>query len=87
MNTRIDAVDRQAARGIAATAALAPTIMPSQNGRTTVSLSTGFYRGEGALSVGVAHRLDLSMPTVVYGSYSNAGGVEHVGRVGVATEF
>jgi len=86
-NSRIDAVDQQAARGIAATAALAPTIMPSQNGRTTVSASTGFYRGEAALSVGAAYRLNLSTPTVIFGSYANAAGVEHVGRVGVAMEF
>lgn len=86
-NARIDTVDQQAKRGIAATAALAPTIMPSKNGKTTVSLSTGFYRGEMALSVGMAHRLDVSAPTVLFGSYANSGGVEHVARVGVATEF
>jgi hypothetical protein len=87
VNNRIDAVDQQAKRGIAASAALAPTMMPSQNGRTTVSLSTGYYRGEGALSVGVAHRLNLSMPTVIFGSYANSAGVEHIGRVGVGMEF
>ncbi len=87
MNSRIDAVDKQAARGIAAAAALAPTIMPSQNGRTTVSVSTGFYRGEVGLSIGAAYRLNLSMPTVVYGSYANASGVEQLGRVGMALEF
>jgi len=87
VNSRIDDVDQRAKRGIAASAALAPTMMPSQPGKTTVSLSTGFYRGEGALSVGAAHRLNLSMPTVLYGSYANGGGSEHVGRVGVAVEF
>ncbi len=86
-NARIDTVDQQARRGIAATAAMAPTMMPSQIGRTTVALSTGFYRGEAALSVSVARRLNVAAPTVVFGSYANGGGSEHVGRVGVATEF
>jgi len=27
------------------------------------------------------------MPTVVYGSYSNGGGNEHIGRAGMADEF
>ena len=35
MNSRIDTVDQQAKRGIAASAALAPTMMPSQAGKTT----------------------------------------------------
>ncbi|MDP2297968.1 MAG: YadA-like family protein, partial [Pseudolabrys sp.] len=87
LNSRIDTVDQQARRGIAAAAALAPTMMPSKNGKTTVALSTAFYRGEAALSVGVAHRLNTSTPTVVFGSYANGGGSEQVGRVGIAAEF
>jgi trimeric autotransporter adhesin len=86
-NARIDAVDQQARRGIAAASAMAPTMMPTQIGRTTVAVSAGFYRGEAALSVGVARRLNVAIPTVVFGSYANGGGSEHVGRVGVATEF
>ena len=44
-------------------------------------------RGETGVGVGVSHRLDLSVPTVVYGSYSNGGGAEHIGRMGMAMEF
>lgn len=87
LNARVDSVDRHARRGIAAASALAPVMMPSHAGRTTVSLGSGFYRDEAALSVSVAHSFELSMPVVVYGSYANAAGVEHVGRVGVAVEF
>lgn len=87
VNSRIDDLDQQTRRGIAATAALAPTMMPTRPGGTTVSFNSGFYQGETGLSVGIAHRFELSMPTVVYGSYANAGGAAHVGRVGVALEF
>lgn len=87
LSGRIDSVDQQARRGIAATAALAPTIMPSKAGKTTVSVAGAVYRGEAALSIGAAHRLDLSLPTVVFGSYANAGGNDHVSRVGMAVEF
>jgi len=31
--------------------------------------------------------LNFAMPTVVYGSYSNGGGNEHIGRAGMADEF
>jgi trimeric autotransporter adhesin len=70
----------EARRGIAATAALSPGIMPSAPGRTTVSVNGGFYHGESGVGVGVSHRLNLSMPVMVYGSYANAGGDGHVGR-------
>jgi autotransporter adhesin len=87
LNARIDDVDTHARRGIAAATALAPVMIPSRPGKTTVSLGGGHYRGETALSVSIAHSFDASMPVVVYGGYANAAGVEHVGRVGVAVEF
>jgi trimeric autotransporter adhesin len=87
LNSRIDDVDSHARRGIAADAALAPLIMPSAAGRTTLSLSSGFYRGATAVGIGIAHRFDFSLPTVIYGSYANADGIESVGRIGLAVEF
>ena len=42
---------------------------------------------QGAAGVGFAHRLNLPSPTVIYGSYANGGGEEHIDRFGVATEF
>jgi hypothetical protein len=77
----------EARRGIAATAALSPGIMPSAPGRTTVSVNGGFFHGETGVGVGVSHRLNLSMPVMLYGSYANAGGDGHVGRIGGAFEF
>ena len=78
---------REARRGIVAAVAVAPVLMPSAAGKTTVSVNSGFYRGEAGVGIGVSHRLRLPVPTVVYGSYSNGGGVEHIGRAGVAMEF
>ena len=52
-------------------------------GKTTVAANTGYHRGE----AGVSHRPNFSLPTMVYGSYSNGGGSEHVGCAGMAVEF
>jgi hypothetical protein len=77
----------KARRGIAAVAALSPGVMPSAPGKTTISVNTGFYQGEAGVGVGVAHRLDWSVPTMIHGSYANAGGNGHIGRIGLAFEF
>lgn len=61
--------------------------MPSAPGKTTVALNTGFYHGETGIGIGISHRLNFSHPTVIYGSYSNGGGDESIGRVGAAVEF
>jgi hypothetical protein len=66
---------------------VAPVLMPSAAGKTTVALNSGYYRGETGVGIGTSHRLNLSLPTVVYGSYSNGGGNEHIGRAGLAMEF
>jgi autotransporter adhesin len=87
MQGEIAANQQEARRGIAAAVALAPVLMPSAAGKTTVAVSTGFYRGEKGVSLGISHRLNFALPTVVYGSYSNGGGSEHVGRAGLAVEF
>ena len=77
----------EARRGIAAAAANAPLLMPSAPGRTTVSAKVAGYRGQAGAGFIVAHRLDTALPAVIFGSYSNGGGNEHVGRAGVAVEF
>ena len=78
---------REARRGIVAAVAVAPVLMPSAAGKTTVAVNTGYYRGESGVGIGVSHRLNFAMPTVIYGSYSNGGGAEHIGRAGMAVEF
>ena len=77
----------EARRGIVAAVAVAPVLMPSAVGKTTVAVNTGYYRGEFGVGIGLSHRLNLALPTVIYGSYSNGGGAEHVGRAGIAMEF
>lgn len=78
---------REARRGIVAAVAVAPVMMPSAAGKTTVAVNTGYYRGQSGVGIGVSHRLNWALPTVVYGGYSNGGGNEHIGRAGMAVEF
>jgi autotransporter adhesin len=78
---------KEARRGIAAAVAVAPALMPSGRGRTTVNVATSYYRQQMGFGVTVAHRLDVALPVVVQGSYSNGGGTEHVGRVAAGFEF
>ena len=78
---------REARRGIVAAVATAPVMMPSAPGKTTVAVNTGYYRGETGVGIGVSHRLNFGLPTVIYGGYSNGGGNEHIGRAGMAVEF
>jgi hypothetical protein len=77
----------EARRGIVAAVAVAPVLMPSAAGKTTIAVNSGFYRGETGIGIGISHRLNFSLPTVIYGSYSNGGGSEHIGRAGMAVEF
>ncbi|TXN78345.1 hypothetical protein FV234_22760 [Methylobacterium sp. WL8] len=74
-------------RGIAAVAATAPVLMPSAPGRTTMSFKASSYRGEYGGGFTVAHRLDTALPVVVFGSYSNGSGREHVVSGGGGFEF
>jgi autotransporter adhesin len=76
----------EARRGIAATAAITSATTPSAPGKTTVSLTSGFYHGETGVGIAVAHRLKTAIPIIVYGGYANSGG-ENIGRVGTALEF
>lgn len=87
LQSQITDNQREARRGIVAAVAVAPVLMPSAAGKTTVAVNTGYYRGESGVGIGVSHRLNFATPTVVYGSYSNGGGNEHIGRAGMAVEF
>ena len=78
---------REARRGIAATAALATAMTPSAPGKTTVSLNAGYFRGEVGLGVAMAHRLNTTVPMILHGSFASGSGSEYVGRTGVALEF
>lgn len=77
----------EARRGIAAAASQADPMMPSANGKTTINMRTAYYRGEAGVGITIAHRLDTDRPIVVEAGYSNGGGSEHVGHLGVGFEF
>ena len=87
LQNRITDNQRETRRGIVAAVAVAPGLMPSAPRKTTVAVNTGYYRGEAGVGIGLSHRLNFSLPTMVYGSYSNGGGNQHVGRAGMVVEF
>ena len=87
INARLDSLTREARRGIAASAALAVAMTPSAPGKTTVSVNSGFFKGETGVGLALAHRLNFSVPLIVHGSYANAGGNGHIGRLGFGFEF
>jgi hypothetical protein len=63
------------------------TMTPSAPGKTTVSVNTGFFQGETAVGLALAHRLNFARPVIVHGGYANGGGSAHIGRVGFGVEF
>ena len=87
INARLNELTKETRRGIAAATALATAMTPSAPGKTTVSVNSGFFKGETGVGAAVAHRLNFSTPVIVHGSYANSGGNGHVGRVGVGFEF
>jgi hypothetical protein len=54
--------------------------VPLSPGETALSLGSGFYRANGAVSMSISHRLRTATPLYLTGGYSNGGGSEHVGR-------
>ena len=55
--------------------------------KTTITVKGAGYRGEAGAGFTIAHRLDTNMPVLVFGSYSNGGGSEHVVSGGAGFEF
>jgi autotransporter adhesin len=84
---QVDGLRTESRRGIAAAVAANGYMMPSGPGKTTVQLAAGLFHGEGAVGITAAHRLNFATPVVVFGSYANGGGSEHVGKVGAGFEF
>jgi autotransporter adhesin len=85
--SQLDTVQTEARRGIAAAVAANGYMMPSGPGRTTVQVAGAHFHGESAVGITAAHRLNFAPPVVVFGSYANGGGSEHVGKLGAGFEF
>jgi hypothetical protein len=73
-----------AARGIAASAAL-PNVTPSGPGKTAMGLGGGYYDGETAVGLSVAHALTESF--LVSGGVARVNGGRNVAKVTVGFEF
>lgn len=70
LGQRLDGVDRRAAQGIAISGAMTAAPMPSAPGKTRVKLNNAYYRGYGATSISVAHRLPTAIPAAITGGIS-----------------
>ncbi|WP_312252030.1 ESPR-type extended signal peptide-containing protein [Stenotrophomonas sp.] len=81
MEQRLDQVNRQANRGIAAAAALAP-MTPYLPGKTTINANLANYRSETAMGVGVSRWSDNGRVNV-NGGASMARGDKPIFRMGV----
>ena len=85
MNGRIDDVDRDARRGIAASAAL-NIVTPYLPGRTTLNAGVASYRGQAALGIGLSRWNEKG--TVNYNlGVSSAGGNSTIVRAGIGIVF
>ena len=81
-------MNREARRGIAATAAMAYAPTPTAPGRTTFAVNGSVYQDTGGVGVAFQHRFaGTSIPVYFSGAYGNGGGREHVGRAGLAFEW
>jgi autotransporter adhesin len=88
LQSNLQNVQREERQGIAAAMAGTGFITPSAPGKTTVMINAGYFQGETGVGISLAHRLDLAAhPLFVTGSFSNGGGGNSAGRVGVGFEF
>jgi autotransporter adhesin len=87
LQSQINGVTTEERRGIAAAVAANSYTTPVRAGGTTVGISGGFFHGESAVGLSVAHRLYALPQAVLYGSYANSAGAENVYKVGASYEF
>lgn len=87
LETRLDDVQTEARRGVAAAMAMTSAPMPSAPGRTSWAANVGMFKNEWATGFAVAHRLDTYTPAGVTAAVSlNADGVP-AARAGLFGEF
>ena len=83
-----DAVNfSQFSSAILATAAAPSLATPSGPGKTTFSVNTAYFRGQGGFGMGLAHMLDTSEPALINLGVSEGSGKEWVARAGFSVEF
>ncbi|CAG9231728.1 conserved hypothetical protein [Paraburkholderia tropica] len=85
VNSRIDDVDRDARRGIAAASAL-NVVTPYLPGRTTMNAGVAAYRGQAAIGIGVSRWNEKGSVNYNLG-VSSAGGNSTIVRAGLGIVF
>lgn len=83
---QIDKVKKYAARGIAASIAIPPIVMPSEQGKKAFGMEVASFDGEQALGFGFAYKMTNSAAFNVGGSVPFRGGESAV-RGGVSIEW
>jgi autotransporter adhesin len=83
-DTQVSYARAYAARGIAASSAI-PNVAPSAVGRTAVGLGSGYYDGESAVGVSLAHSFAENFN--LSGGVAKVSGGKNVARVAVGFEF
>jgi autotransporter adhesin len=76
VNNRVTGVQKEARAGIAAAASIAHAPMPSAPGKTTWRVNAAGFKGYGATSLSVSHRLPTALPIAVAAAvaYAPSGG-------------
>jgi trimeric autotransporter adhesin len=87
LQNQIDNNQTEARRGTAVALAANGFTTPVRAGGTTVGVTGGFYRGESAVGVNLAHRFAFWPALVAYGSVATAGSSDTGGKVGASLEF
>ncbi len=77
----------QFSAAILATAAAPSIATPSAPGKTTMSFNSAYFRGQTGFGLGVAHRLDIDVPTMLDASITEGSSREWILRAGFSVEF
>ena len=78
---------RESRRGVAAAVAMSDAPVPSEPGKTSYVFNLATFRGQQAIGVSLAHRLNSDTPVAITFGFSQARGRNTAIRVGVAGEF
>ncbi len=68
--------------------AAAPSVTtPSAPGKTTFNFNSAYFEGQTGFGVGLAHRLNINIPTVIDATVSEGSSREWIARAGFSVEF
>ena len=87
LDFRIDELDKDYRRGVAAAMALTDAPIPSEGGKTSYIGKAATFRGEFGFSLGLTHRLKTETPLALSASVSHSGGDNTGASIAISGEF